>query len=1082
MAFDVQKTNIEITATDKTGAAFNAVKSSLTGLTAQFGALGGLLGAGAFAAMTKRIIDQADSMNDLSKRTGLAVEQIGAWSLATEQSGTSMEALTSALGKGSKYLVQHGEDLKKIGINAKTSEELILQLSGIISKMPADDPRRTALAMQVLGKSAGELIPLLSEGEEGLRGMLERGRELNPVTADLAKNADIFNDNLAEMKMLSGGLFVNLVANILPSFNTYLKQLQMVVNEGDWMDKLLFFTVGYVPGKIADQTEKPEVQIQKYTQRIVELKKELADLSSGKFGYRKDGILKQIEEAEQGISAQRQRSRGSISPRGRIGGGVSEDALDSFLKPDGGTPKRDAIAERIKALGIENTLLEQGVSIEDARTIARLKGDGATDQQIVKMLNLTSVQTQYEDSEKRAEKTKQDLIKATEDHAEAMQKLLQTADDAVINAQAQFEESERNLQVMQLGESAVIRMEAARLLEAAASAEQGLAYARLNGLSQENIDFTETQILRLKQLAEARNKFADSKDSTASFEKEKDRIKDLEKEQKDANKRVDDEQNRFYDQLGDNLGRALTEGLFDSFKKGESFGRAMFRNITAFGKTLLAQIFQGISTNAIRGLFGGGGGASALGGLGSIFSGGANAGTGGFTSTLDSLSSLGSIFDTGNRAIVSGIESLGVFLAGDGTGLGGAFGGMIGQFSSEIANVLPYAGAVFSLLKGDVKGAAFSAAGTAIGTAIGGPIGGTIGAALGSVVGGLFGGKKQPPRTVTQLPEVNERFIQTLTALTKGFGLDSNITASARYSGRSGGSGYGFLDANVNGANINEGIRYKDAYGEATMKQFIDTVLVGSVKKAIASINLPEGVKKFFTDLTKQEEIAATINGVVSLNTQLKTLPPVFDAIRKALNTTDFNIGIDALQKQFSDTSNFISLFYTEQEQFGIFTDQLKAQLQDLNQVLPTTRDEYRSIVDAFKVTDEASSLLFGGLVALAPAMDAYFKQLESQKQQVDALTNSLRDQNSFTSLAEYRNYRGVANNYGTSFALDFSANARAGSISNDENGKANANGNTNLVELLTELRDLAKQTLIQNADGTSLLQRFDRVGMPARA
>jgi hypothetical protein len=987
MAFDVQKTNIEITATDKTGAAFNAVKSSLTGLTAQFGALGGLLGAGAFAAMTKRIIDQADSMNDLSKRTGLAVEQIGAWRLATEQSGTSMEALTAALGKGSKYLVQHGDDLKKIGINAKTSEELILQLSGVISKMPSDDPRRTALAMQVLGKSAGELIPLLSEGEAGLRGMLERGRELNPFTADLAKNADIFNDNLAEMKMLSGGLFVNLVANILPSFNTYLKQLQMVVNDGDWMDKLLFFTVGYVPGKIANQTEKPEVQIQKYTQRIVELKKELADLSDGKFGYRKDGILKQIEEAEKGIAAQRQRSRGMISPRGRIGGGVSEEALDSFLKPDGGAPKKDAIAERIKALGVENTLLAQGVSIEDARTIARLKGDGATDQQIDKILNLTNAQTQYEDAEKKAEKTKLDLVKATQDHADAMQKMLETSDAAVLNAEREYEESQRNLQVMQLGESAVIRMESARLLEAASSAEQGLAYARLNGLSQENIDFTETQILRLKQLAEARLKFANSQDSNAAFEKEKDRIKDLEKEQKDSAKRVADEQKR----MADDINRSLTDALLRGFESGKGFARNFRDTLKNMFQTLVLRPAINFALNS-TGITG------ALGGLGSIFSGGASAGIpgasgggiGGFTSTLESLSSLGSIFDTGNRAIVSGIESLGVFLAGDGTGLGGAFGGMIGQFSSEIANVLPYAGAAFSLLKGDVKGAAFSAAGTAIGTAIGGPIGGTIGAALGSVVGGLFGGKKQPPRTVTQLPEVNERFIQTLTALTKGFGLDSNITASARYSGRSGGSGYGFLNASVNGAGINEGIRYKDAYGEATMKQFIDTVLVGSVKKAIAAINLPEGIKKFFTDLTKQEEIAATINGLVAMNAQLKTLPPVFDAIRKALNTTDFNIGIAEVQKQFSDTSTFTSLFYTQQEQFTIFTDQLKAQLTDLNQVLPTTRDEYRSIVDAFKVTDEASSKLFGGLVALAPAMDAYFKQLEAQKGLLQPLSTDL--------------------------------------------------------------------------------------------
>jgi hypothetical protein len=972
MAFDVQKANIEITATDKTAVAFNSVKTSIAGLTSQFGAFTGLLGAGAFVAFTKRVIDQADSMNDLSKRTGIAVEQIGAWRLATEQSGTSMEALTSALGKGSKYLVQHGDDLKKIGINAKTSEELILQLSGVISKLPSDDPRRTALAMQVLGKSAGELIPLLSEGEEGLRGMLQRGRELNPVTADLAKNADEFNDNLAEMKLISGGLFVNLVGNILPSFNTYLKQLQMTVNDGDWMDKLLFFSVGYVSGKVADKTEKPEVQIQKYTQRIVELKKELAEFSDGKFGYRKDGLLAQIAEAEAGLAGQRQRLRGNFSPKGKIGGGTSYDAtdLDGFLKPDGGTPKRDAIAERIKALGIENNLLAQGVTVEDARTIARLKGDGATDQQIVKMLNLTNAQTQYEDAEKKAEKTKQDLIKATEDHAEAMQKLLQSSDDAVATAQAQYLESERNLQVMQLGETAVIRMEAARLLEAAASAEQGLAYARLNGLSQENIDFTETQILRLKQLAEARNKYANSQDSTAAFEKEKDRIKDLEKAEKDAAKRVSDERQR----LDDINTRSLTDSILRGFEGGKSALRNFRDSAQNMFKTLVLRptIEFLINKSGITGL---------LGGLGGIFSGGANAGIagasgGGFGGGF-SLSSLGDIFKSSNASLVSGIESLGAFLSTGTGGLGDVLGGALGQYSSQIANVLPFAGVGLQLLQGNVKGALGAGLGAALSLTPLGPVGGLIG----SIVGGsLFGGKKQPPRTVTQLPDVGKQFVDSLNVLSKGFGINTQANVNTFYTGRAGGSGYGAIRGTVNGVDIQKTTRYKDAYGDASMKQFINEVLVGDLKRAISLTDLPSGIKKFFTNLANQEEISATINGLVSINAQFKNLPPVFDSIKKALDTTEFNIGLAAIQKQFSDTSVFTSLFYTADEQFKIFTDQLTAQLTDLNTPLFKTRDEFRKLIDGFKVTDEESSKLFGGLVALAPAMDAYFKQIEAQQ------------------------------------------------------------------------------------------------------
>jgi hypothetical protein len=979
MAFDVQKTSIEISATDKTGAAFNSIKTSITGLTAQFGALSGLLGAGAFVAMTKRIIDQADSMNDLSKRTGIAVEQLGAWRLATEQSGTSMEALTAALGKGSKFIVQNGEDLRKIGINAKTSEELILQLSGVISKLPSDDPRRTALAMQVLGKSAGELIPLLSEGEEGLRGMLETGRRLNPVTESLAKNSDAFNDSMAELKLTTSALGVNFANELLPAFTQIVQKMQQAVEQGGLL-KGIFAGLGEA-GKIglfgSDKSRNLDRVNNEIPARMKFLTGEINKSSSDVDRFRLGLELKALANESNNLK----RSLGLIKEETAASTAAPSDTnLDSFLKKDGGVAKKDAIAERIKSLGAENALLAEGKSLEDARTIARLKAEGASKAQIDLVMRLTAEQNRYEAAESLAEKTKQDLVKATQDHAEAMKSMLETSDSLVLNAQREFEESERNLQVMKLGETAVIRMESARLLEAAASAEQGLAYARLNGLSQENIDFTETQILRLKQLAEARLKFADSADANAAFEKDKERIKDLEKEQKDAAKRVADEQNRFYDQLGDNLGRALTEGLFDSFKKGESFGRAMLKNITAFGKTALAQIFQGLATNSIKGLFSGGG-ASALGGLGSIFSGSAQAaGSGGGGGLFGGLSSILDVFKKGNFAIDGAIQSFSNIVSNAGFD---KLGAAIFQNSGLISQALPFAGAAFNLLTGDVKGALGSALGAALSFTPLGPVGGLIGSIVG---GGLFGGKKQPPRTVTALPDVNEQFINTLTALTKGFGLESNITANARYSGRSGGSGYGFLDASVNGTAINEGIRYKGAYGEATMKQFIDTVLVSSVKRAIESLDLSDGIKKFFKDLTKQEEIAATINGVVSLNAQLKTLPPVFDAIRKALNTTDFNIGIAALQKQFNDTSVFTSLFYTAEEQFKIFTDQLTGQLSELNTPLLKTRDEFRKLIDGFNVTDEASSKLFGGLVALAPAMDSYFKQLEAQRQQFAGL------------------------------------------------------------------------------------------------
>jgi hypothetical protein len=74
---------IELTAIDKTAAAFNSIQSNMMKmgngammLSRSFTAIGvALSGIGAIGTF-KKLIDQADSMNDLSKKTGIAVSEI----------------------------------------------------------------------------------------------------------------------------------------------------------------------------------------------------------------------------------------------------------------------------------------------------------------------------------------------------------------------------------------------------------------------------------------------------------------------------------------------------------------------------------------------------------------------------------------------------------------------------------------------------------------------------------------------------------------------------------------------------------------------------------------------------------------------------------------------------------------------------------------------------------------------------------------------------------------------------------------------------------------------------------------------
>jgi hypothetical protein len=192
-----------LSAVDKTQTAFNSVNKNLkqmedraTGINNIFARFLPLLGASTIVGFAKNLINTADYFDDLSQRTGIAQGRLVAWNEAVLLSGASQESFATALARGSRVLVDNSEKLEKLGITARTSEELIFQLSDVISSLDPDDPQRVAIAMDILGKSAAELVPLLAQGGDNLRAMVARGSELAAGMEELAPLAGEFNDEL----------------------------------------------------------------------------------------------------------------------------------------------------------------------------------------------------------------------------------------------------------------------------------------------------------------------------------------------------------------------------------------------------------------------------------------------------------------------------------------------------------------------------------------------------------------------------------------------------------------------------------------------------------------------------------------------------------------------------------------------------------------------------------------------------------------------------------------------------------------------------------------------------------------------
>jgi methyl-accepting chemotaxis protein len=101
--------------------AFAGVKNTIAGL-------GAALSVGALSSFIKSSIDAADKLNDLSKKTGVAVDTLGGLGFAAEQSGSSLDSISDAFGKLNRAIAEAGagsketaEAFKLLGVSVKDS-------------------------------------------------------------------------------------------------------------------------------------------------------------------------------------------------------------------------------------------------------------------------------------------------------------------------------------------------------------------------------------------------------------------------------------------------------------------------------------------------------------------------------------------------------------------------------------------------------------------------------------------------------------------------------------------------------------------------------------------------------------------------------------------------------------------------------------------------------------------------------------------------------------------------------------------------------------------------------------------------
>lgn len=163
----------------------------------------------------------ADDLNTLASTTGLSTEELQEFQYASDLIDVSVETLAGALKKTTASMIsaqsgtgKSAEAFKTLGVaitnadgslrdNNDVFNDSIKALSNI-----ANETERDALAMQIFGKSATELNPLIEGGADALQEMSKQANELGLIMSqDLLDKANAFNDQLDILKANGQGIF-----------------------------------------------------------------------------------------------------------------------------------------------------------------------------------------------------------------------------------------------------------------------------------------------------------------------------------------------------------------------------------------------------------------------------------------------------------------------------------------------------------------------------------------------------------------------------------------------------------------------------------------------------------------------------------------------------------------------------------------------------------------------------------------------------------------------------------------------------------------------------------------------------------
>ena len=613
---------------------------------------------------------------------------------------------------------------------------------------------------------------------------------------------------------------------------------------------------------------------------------------------------------------------------------VSEKATaDNLRQVQGLIATSNAIADQLGVLElIEQARKESEASKLSSKASEKVQKDLKKEAEAAKEAAEAYANLGYEDLFKERDKHLDGILKNVDGITSEIKSLKEQADALLLSKDALREKDLATI------ETALSSAEFALTEELAKKETTALTFA------------LQDQIEKLKELKDAKKGLFTAEDQKEAQEQIKKTTENTVKE---------------FQKIQDDIAKSITDAIAGGGQKGKDILKNMFK----------AQVFRIFIEPQVRNVVG-----SISGALG----------VPGASGTLDVNSIAGSLgaLSTGGGlglALNSAFKMAGEFSqsAYAFTQVGQQFAGV----ASGLGQLAPYAGAIASVLQGDIKGGLGSAAGTYIGGAIAGPIGAAIGSFLGSKLGG--GGKISAstidPSNFTEVKKaLLEQYKNTVASLggavndavrfnvygnTGRQGQNSNFTAFANVGNRSVFSSFDTAEGQADGLFLSGEVALNDKnLADQSLRALFsvlkETDFADNIDAVIRSANT------FGDSFEKLNGILSDAQLLNTINTEFPKLGGVLATLaNQSIETVKTFVALAGGVENLGNLqSAYIQAIYSEEEKLEIATDNLNKAFASLNLSVPNSTSAFRDLVESQNLSTVQGQATYLALLQVAGA------------------------------------------------------------------------------------------------------------------